>query len=102
MAIFATEWGTCDASGDGTLNLDEAAVRTCNEMPVESLFLSCNERTAITGQVAAFAQLFVHLTNQPSFPIFSKSTDQAKTWLDFFKEHNISDANWAISDKQDR
>ena len=25
MAIFATEWGTCDASGDGTLNLEEAA-----------------------------------------------------------------------------
>ena len=24
MAIFATEWGTCDASGDGTLNLAEA------------------------------------------------------------------------------
>lgn len=48
VAIFATEWGTCDASGDGTLNLDEA-----------------------------------------------------KTWLEFFKEHNISDANWAISDKQE-
>ena len=25
VAIFATEWGTCDASGDGTLNLEEAA-----------------------------------------------------------------------------
>ena len=24
VAIFATEWGTCDASGDGTLNLEEA------------------------------------------------------------------------------
>ena len=23
-AVFATEWGTCDASGDGTLNLEEA------------------------------------------------------------------------------
>ncbi|CAK9097188.1 4-beta-glucanase) [Durusdinium trenchii] len=48
VAIFATEWGTCDASGDGTLNLAET-----------------------------------------------------KTWLDFFEEHHISDANWAISDKQE-
>lgn len=48
VAIFATEWGTCDASGDGTLNFPET-----------------------------------------------------KTWLDFFEEHQISDANWAISDKQE-
>eukprot|EP00435_Cladocopium_sp_Y103_P029412 s1141_g7.t1 len=48
VAIFATEWGTCDASGDGTLNLEET-----------------------------------------------------KTWLDFFEQHQISDANWAISDKQE-
>ena len=26
---------------------------------------------------------------------------QTKTWLDFFAAHNISDANWAVSDKQD-
>ena len=25
---------------------------------------------------------------------------QTKTWLDFFAEHNISDANWAVSDKE--
>ena len=25
---------------------------------------------------------------------------QTKTWLDFFEQHQISDANWAISDKQ--
>eukprot|EP00438_Fugacium_kawagutii_P022615 Skav211579 [mRNA] locus=scaffold2913:25091:28077:+ [translate_table: standard] len=48
VAVFATEWGTCDASGDGTLNLQEA-----------------------------------------------------KTWLDFFKELKISHANWAVSDKQE-
>lgn len=23
VAVFATEWGTCDASGDGTLNFEE-------------------------------------------------------------------------------
>jgi endoglucanase len=45
-AIFATEWGTCDASGDGTLDLGET-----------------------------------------------------QAWLNFFKEHHISDANWAVSDK---
>eukprot|EP00438_Fugacium_kawagutii_P022614 Skav211578 [mRNA] locus=scaffold2913:21222:24772:+ [translate_table: standard] len=48
VAVFATAWGTCDASGDGTLNLQEA-----------------------------------------------------KTWLDFFKELKISHANWAVSDKQE-
>jgi len=48
VAVFATEWGTCDASGDGTLNFEET-----------------------------------------------------KTWLDFFERLNISDANWAVSDKQE-
>jgi endoglucanase len=48
VAIFATEWGTCDASGDGTLNFGE--------------------------------------TN---------------AWLNFFAEHHISDANWAVSDKSE-
>lgn len=48
VAVFATEWGTCDADGDGTLNFQEA-----------------------------------------------------KIWLNFFKELNISDANWAVSDKQE-
>ncbi|CAJ1368235.1 unnamed protein product [Effrenium voratum] len=47
-AVFATEWGTCDASGDGTVNLAEA-----------------------------------------------------QAWLDFFAEHHISHANWAVSDKQE-
>merc|ERR1711974_259938 len=45
-AIFASEWGTCDASGDGSLDLGET-----------------------------------------------------QAWLNFFKEHHISDANWAVSDK---
>jgi endoglucanase len=48
IAVFATEWGTCDASGDGTLNFAETL-----------------------------------------------------TWLDFFERHNISDANWAVSDKEE-
>jgi len=47
-AIFATEWGTCEASGNGRLHLAEA-----------------------------------------------------RAWLAFFKEHSISDANWAISDKDE-
>ncbi|CAE8612727.1 unnamed protein product [Polarella glacialis] len=46
IAIFATEWGTCDASGDGGLDFAET-----------------------------------------------------QTWLKFFEEHNISDANWAVGDK---
>merc|ERR1719210_100534 len=46
VAIFATEWGTCEASGDGRLDFVET-----------------------------------------------------KAWLDFFEQHHISDANWAISDK---
>lgn len=47
-AIFATEWGTCEASGNGRLHLAEA-----------------------------------------------------RAWLAFFEEHSISDANWAISDKDE-
>jgi len=47
-ALFATEWGTCEASGNGRLHLAEA-----------------------------------------------------RAWLAFFKEHHISDANWAISDKDE-
>jgi len=47
-ALFATEWGTCEASGDGGLHLAEA-----------------------------------------------------RAWLAFFKVHHISDANWAISDKDE-
>jgi len=47
-AIFATEWGTCDASGDGSLDLRET-----------------------------------------------------QDWLDFFARHHISDANWAIGDKDE-
>eukprot|EP00933_Yihiella_yeosuensis_P080146 TRINITY_DN93559_c0_g1_i1.p1 TRINITY_DN93559_c0_g1~~TRINITY_DN93559_c0_g1_i1.p1 ORF type:complete len:516 (+),score=120.69 TRINITY_DN93559_c0_g1_i1:70-1548(+) len=48
LAIFATEWGTCDSSGDGALDLKET-----------------------------------------------------ESWLSFFKENNISDANWAIGDKEE-
>lgn len=48
VAIFATEWGTCDASGDGSLDLGET-----------------------------------------------------QKWLDFFEEHKISDANWAVGDKRE-
>jgi len=48
VAIFATEWGTCEASGNGALRLDEA-----------------------------------------------------RAWLGFFEYHGISDANWAVSDKQE-
>lgn len=48
VAIFATEWGTCDASGDGGLDLRET-----------------------------------------------------QAWLDFFEQHHISDANWAIGDKSE-
>lgn len=48
VAIFATEWGTCDASGDGTLDLGET-----------------------------------------------------QAWLNFFAQHHISDANWAVSDKSE-
>lgn len=48
VAIFATEWGTCDASGDGSLDLVEA-----------------------------------------------------QAWLNFFERSNISDANWAVSDKSE-
>ncbi|CAJ1393160.1 unnamed protein product [Effrenium voratum] len=33
-AVFATEWGTCDASGDGTVNLAEAERGNRNEGPV--------------------------------------------------------------------
>jgi endoglucanase len=48
VAVFATEWGTCDASGDGTLDLGET-----------------------------------------------------QAWLNFFAQHHISDANWAVSDKSE-
>lgn len=48
VAVFATEWGTCEATGDGTLDFEEA-----------------------------------------------------QTWLDFFERHGISDANWAIGDKEE-
>lgn len=48
IAVFATEWGTCDASGDGTLDLAET-----------------------------------------------------RAWLAFLDEHSISDANWAIGDKDE-
>jgi len=48
VALFATEWGTCEASGNGWLHLNEA-----------------------------------------------------EAWLGFFKYHHISDANWAVSDKQE-
>jgi len=48
VAIFASEWGTCDATGDGSLDLVEA-----------------------------------------------------REWLHFLARHNISDTNWAISDKQE-
>jgi endoglucanase len=46
VPVFATEWGTCEYTGNGALNLQEA-----------------------------------------------------QQWLDFFEQHHISDANWAISDK---
>merc|ERR1719464_1687401 len=48
VAIFATEWGTCGASGDGALDLVET-----------------------------------------------------QAWLDFLDKHGISDANWAIGDKEE-
>eukprot|EP00406_Dinophysis_acuminata_P058601 CAMPEP_0179267518 /NCGR_PEP_ID=MMETSP0797-20121207/29968_1 /TAXON_ID=47934 /ORGANISM="Dinophysis acuminata, Strain DAEP01" /LENGTH=333 /DNA_ID=CAMNT_0020975775 /DNA_START=27 /DNA_END=1025 /DNA_ORIENTATION=- len=48
IALFVTEWGTCEASGDGALNLGET-----------------------------------------------------KAWLDFLEQHSISDANWAINDKDE-
>merc|ERR1711981_1421922 len=48
VAVFATEWGTCDASGGGTLDLGET-----------------------------------------------------QAWLNFFAQHHISDANWAVSDKSE-
>jgi len=48
VAIFATEWGTCEASGNGALALDEA-----------------------------------------------------RAWMGFFEYHGISDANWAVSDKDE-
>merc|ERR1740139_507296 len=48
VAVFATEWGTCNADGNGQLDL-------------------------------------------PS----------TNTWLNFFKGHHISDANWAIADKNE-
>merc|ERR1719414_336921 len=48
VALFATEWGTCDASGNGNLDLGET-----------------------------------------------------QTWLNFFAQHHISDANWAVSDKSE-
>lgn len=46
VTLFSTEWGTCDYTGNGTLDLNET-----------------------------------------------------RTWMDFFAEHHISLANWAISDK---
>jgi endoglucanase len=46
VAVFSTEWGTCEYTGNGALNFQEA-----------------------------------------------------QAWLDFFEQHHISDANWAISDK---
>jgi len=48
VPIFATEWGTCEATGDGALDFPET-----------------------------------------------------QAWLDFFKKHHISDANWAIGDKSE-
>lgn len=48
VALFATEWGTCEATGDGSLHLSEA-----------------------------------------------------RAWLQFFDEHKISHANWAVSDKSE-
>lgn len=48
VAIFATEWGTCEANGNGHLRLDEA-----------------------------------------------------RAWMGFFEYHGISDANWAVSDKDE-
>jgi len=48
VALMATEWGTCDASGNGNLDLGET-----------------------------------------------------QTWLNFFAQHHISDANWAVSDKSE-
>merc|ERR1719205_51092 len=48
IAVFATEWGTCSADGNGQLDLGET-----------------------------------------------------QTWLNFFAQHHISDANWAVSDKSE-
>lgn len=48
IALFATEWGTCESSGDGQYNFDETQI-----------------------------------------------------WLDFLQENSISDANWAVSDKDE-
>jgi len=48
VAVFGTEWGLCEAWGNG--NLDYSA---------------------------------------------------AQTWLDFFQQHHIADANWAVSDKDE-
>merc|ERR1719188_908903 len=47
-ALFVTEWGTCEASGNGALDLTETQL-----------------------------------------------------WLDFMETHHISDANWAVSDKDE-
>jgi len=48
IALFATEWGTCQETGNGNLDLVDA-----------------------------------------------------QTWLDLFAAHHISDANWAVSDKDE-
>jgi len=48
VALFATEWGTCQEWGDGNLDFEDA-----------------------------------------------------QTWLDLFATHHISDANWAVSDKDE-
>lgn len=73
MAIFATEWGTCDASGDGTLNLEEASVRTCNESACGE-FIFVLQRAHGNHSTSSRICIIVHLTNQPPFSIFSKST----------------------------
>jgi len=48
VAVFATEWGNCEASGDGALDFGSTS-----------------------------------------------------TWLGFFQQHHISDANWAVADKEE-
>ena len=101
VAVFATEWGTCDASGDGTLNFEETKTWLLGLLWHAVAICSLG-----FGTVWVIIDTCWEMLSIPTWCYTLRSEcmlrhDETCLRLDFFERLNISDANWAVSDKQE-
>lgn len=101
VAVFATEWGTCDASGDGTLNFEETKTWLLGLLWHAVAICSLGFGTVWVIIDTCWEMLSIPTwCNTLRSPCFLRH-DETCLRLDFFERLNISDANWAVSDKQE-